>query len=119
VPGKVVLLNELELVAQVSALNKLEEQWRKKQANEEYNGRCSVVGMDETGRNVQWTACHVFCGSGPVDRTLDRNFVAWTSGGDASSWGCYSVAFMVKWEIDTDSGGGRLISYYFLCHCWR
>jgi hypothetical protein len=37
VPGKIVL-NDLELAAQVTALNKLEEQWRKKRAGEEYDG---------------------------------------------------------------------------------
>jgi hypothetical protein len=36
VPGKIVL-NELQLAAQVAALNKLEEKWRKKRANEEYD----------------------------------------------------------------------------------
>ena len=37
VPGKRVL-NEIQLAAQVTALNKLEETWRKKRANEEYDG---------------------------------------------------------------------------------
>jgi hypothetical protein len=37
VPGKRVL-NEIQLAAQVTALNKLEEKWRKKRANEEYDG---------------------------------------------------------------------------------
>ena len=36
VPGKIVL-NEIELAAQVSSLGKLEEKWRKERQNEEYD----------------------------------------------------------------------------------
>ena len=49
VPGKVVL-NEVELAAQVSALGKLEEQWRKERLNEEYDDARILgwTGMAET-----------------------------------------------------------------------
>jgi len=45
VPGKVVL-GELELAAQVTALGKLEEKWRKRRLEEEY----------EESRKLGWTA---------------------------------------------------------------
>jgi hypothetical protein len=45
VPGKVVL-NELELAAQVTALGKLEEKWRKRRVEEEW----------EESRTLGWTA---------------------------------------------------------------
>ena len=49
VPGKVVL-NEVELAAQVSALGKLEEEWRKERLNEEYDDARILgwTGMAET-----------------------------------------------------------------------
>jgi hypothetical protein len=43
VPGKIVL-NEIELAAQVTALNRLEEKWRKERLIEEY----------EEGKTVGW-----------------------------------------------------------------
>lgn len=45
VPGKVVL-NEIELASQVTALNKLEEKWRKERVYAEY----------EESKNVGWVA---------------------------------------------------------------
>ena len=41
VPGKVVL-NEIALAEQVTALNKLEEQWRKERLREEYDDSATV-----------------------------------------------------------------------------
>ena len=45
VPGKVVL-NEVELAAQVSALGKLEDQWRKERLNKEYD-EARILGWTE------------------------------------------------------------------------
>lgn len=45
VPGKVVL-NEVELAAQVSALGKLEDQWRKERLNKEYDA-ARILGWTE------------------------------------------------------------------------
>eukprot|EP00550_Attheya_septentrionalis_P007224 CAMPEP_0198287400 /NCGR_PEP_ID=MMETSP1449-20131203/6232_1 /TAXON_ID=420275 /ORGANISM="Attheya septentrionalis, Strain CCMP2084" /LENGTH=175 /DNA_ID=CAMNT_0043985351 /DNA_START=130 /DNA_END=657 /DNA_ORIENTATION=+ len=47
VPGKVVV-GELELAAQVTALSKLEEKWRKVRVKEEYEG-ARLLGWSEQG----------------------------------------------------------------------
>lgn len=45
VPGKIVL-NEIELAAQVTELNKLEERWRKQRINREYE-KARILGWTE------------------------------------------------------------------------
>lgn len=62
VPGKVVL-NELELAAQVAALDKLEEKWRKQREIEEYEASTNV-GFVEKAELINGRTAMFFLATG-------------------------------------------------------
>jgi hypothetical protein len=68
VPGKVVL-SELELAAQVTALDKLEEKWRKQRQSKEYDA-ARLLGWTEQAEAYNGRYA-MFFGGGTLDGVLD------------------------------------------------